>query len=579
MRLTDYAWYTSLQIIKQNNIAIKILFKEETSPLLSRDKVGYLLYLPIPKIYSHHAEYQGISFDLEEATHKRMLWGLFKASLFHLSLHVSASDYSMYSDWVGKRDPKLFPFVISLVEDAALNAFLRVFWSTLIPSIAYANALSYLLLKPAGLIPREQLKLMASILSVSTLRLIKGDLKETMREDVVRTVSYLKGIEETVYEQQLLKREDIARGENNAAQMNVSVIEKKLDYADRIYEILAKYGPPSEAPALPYAEHHGRSTIFVSQLPNEKQLSKLSERASMILNSDAEVVEFEELTKEAEQNIADWLVYEEKKNKTLSYYLTEGINTRFHSFGFPDEDYAEFLRRKESLAGPIRRTLTRLILYQNIEGDDPRKLAGNVDLQDAIQVIASKSDRTDVFVTEELQNRRMTWSILVDVSRSLKNFMGQAKDVAMCLSEVVNGVVFDPNTWGIFAFDNNFYIVKDFSERYSNDVKARIGGLRNSGLTYLPDAIKLMTRVLNKRYEEDKVLVVVSDGFPSGYEGVEDELLKSVKGAIQRDIGVIGVGIGSRAVKKYFKISCVVETPYDLMKRFADTFFEYTSML
>jgi nitric oxide reductase activation protein len=173
----------------------------------------------------------------------------------------------------------------------------------------------------------------------------------------------------------------------------------------------------------------------------------------------------------------------------------------------------------------------------------------------------------------------MIWGILVDVSRSLKAFTGEERDVVLCLAEIVKEMIFDPGTWGIFAFDNNFYVVKDFSENYTDNVRARIGGLRNSGLTYLPDAIQLLTKVLSKRYEENKVIVVVSDGFPTGYEDVENELLKNVKEAFNQGIGVIGIGIKSRAIKKYFKINSIIETPYELMSKFAHSFYQYTAML
>ena len=583
MRFFDYAWFNSFQITKRKQSSVKILFRKAVPPLLSKDELGYVLYLPkLGRVRGKRPEYQGIPFNLEEAAHRRMVWGLFRASLYHLSLHMRASDYSLYSDWLGRRDPRLSSFVISLLEDASLNAYLRVFWSTLIPAIAYANALSYLLLKPAELILREQLRLMAAILSSSTLNLIKGRLREPMRENVMRVVSHLRGVEEMLYEHYLLKREEIIRGGENAAQMEDFVSERKLSYGDRIYEVLAKYGPPPEAPALPYAEHHGRNTIFMRRLPEEERLMELNQRAVMILNPESEVSLEESWDlwgREAEQNISDWLSYEERKAKILSQYVAEGEDTRFRSFGFPDEDYSEFLRQRELLSGPIRRSMTRLILYQNVLGEDPRKEFGVLDLQEAIQAMASKSTRTDVFITDELQNRRMVWGILVDVSRSLRAFTGEEKDVALCLAEIAKGMIIDPHTWGMFAFDNNFYVIKGFSENYTNDVKARIGGLRNTGLTYLPDAITLMTRVLGRRYEEAKVLVVVSDGFPTGYEGVEDEFKKNVRDAWRRGVGVIGVGISSRNVKKYIRMSCVVETPYDLMKRFVDAFFEYTSML
>ena len=81
-----------------------------------------------------------------------------------------------------------------------------------------------------------------------------------------------------------------------------------------------------------------------------------------------------------------------------------------------------------------------------------------------------------------------------------------------------------------------------------------------------------------KRLEESKTLVVVSDFFPSGYENIEEELKEKVKKVEKSGIGVIGIGINSRAVKDYFRINCIVENPYELMKKFAKAFIEYSAM-
>jgi hypothetical protein len=54
------------------------------------------------------------------------------------------------------------------------------------------------------------------------------------------------------------------------------------------------------------------------------------------------------------------------------------------------------------LSGPIRRILNRLRLLKNIGGEDYRHESGILDLQEAIQVVASKSPRMDVFTLEEL---------------------------------------------------------------------------------------------------------------------------------------------------------------------------------
>jgi len=78
-----------------------------------------------------------------------------------------------------------------------------------------------------------------------------------------------------------------------------------------------------------------------------------------------------------------------------------GKDTKFLDFEFPEEDYTEYLRRRILLGSPIRRILEKLRLLKNVTGEDFRQEAGLVDLQEAIQVIASKSQRSDIFVREE----------------------------------------------------------------------------------------------------------------------------------------------------------------------------------
>jgi nitric oxide reductase activation protein len=231
------------------------------------------------------------------------------------------------------------------------------------------------------------------------------------------------------------------------------------------------------------------------------------------------------------------------------------------------------------LAGPIRRILNKLRLLRNLYGDDFRHETGLLDLQEAIQVVASKSPRTDVFTLEELQSMVEAWAILVDASRSLNYFHGEVRGIILCLAEVANELLLDKTAWGVFAFSNKFYIVKDFSEVYTNRIRARIGGLKHSGLTYLPDGIMLAAEALKKRLEESKVLVVVSDFFPSGYENIEEELTERVKKIERSGIGVIGIGVNNEAVKNYFRTNCVVENPYELMKKFAKAFIEYSTTM
>ena len=90
-------------------------------------------------------------------------------------------------------------------------------------------------------------------------------------------------------------------------------------------------------------------------------------------------------------------------------------------------------------------------------------------------------------------------------------------------------------------------------------------------------AVLLAAQALTKRLEEARVLVVVSDFFPAGYEGAEEKLKENIKKVERMGVGVIGIGVNSRAVKQYVRSNCVVEGPYDLMKKFTKAFTEYST--
>ena len=216
--------------------------------------------------------------------------------------------------------------------------------------------------------------------------------------------------------------------------------------------------------------------------------------------------------------------------------------------------------------------MQQLRLLKNLGGEDFRQESGFVDLQEAIQVIASKSKRTDIFAREELQTREDSWSILIDASHSLSMFYGEIRGIALSLAEVAKMLILNQNSWGMYAFNQKFYVIKDPSERYDVHVKARIGGLFHGGFTFLPDAILLAAQALTRRIEEAKILVVVSDFFPAGYEGAEEKLREVIKRVEHMGVSIIGIGVNSRAVRKYVRVNCVVEGPYDLMKKFTKAF-------
>jgi hypothetical protein len=363
-----------------------------------------------------------------------------------------------------------------------------------------------------------------------------------------------------------------------------STVDDRLEAATKIYDAMSVYGDTFEVPSLLHTESHGTNDLFYEHyIPKEEEIQPLlSDALYAILSGPAGGEQLNSLLQslkesEAHQVLTAWSEYENAKLKILKGYVEIGKDTRFEDFDFPVENYAEYVRKRGLLSSPIRRILHQLRLLKNVGGEDFRQESGFIDLQEAIQVIASKSQRTDIFAREELQTREDAWSILIDASHSLSMFKGEVRGIALCLSEVARTLILDQNSWGMYAFNNKFYVIKDFSERYNTRVRARIGGLIYGGFTYLPDAILLAAQALTRRLEEARVLVVVSDFFPAGYEGAEEKLKESIRKVERIGVGVIGIGVNSRAVKQYIRTNCVVEGPYDLMKKFTKAFIEYST--
>ncbi|MEM3578970.1 MAG: hypothetical protein QXL54_01950 [Candidatus Bathyarchaeia archaeon] len=556
MNFFDFAWSTVLRTTKKHYGEVKILLHEDLRyPYLGRDERGYVLHFVKPKrLDNNNVVFQGLRFNLQNPTHKKIIWYLFKASVYHLSLHALLSDLTVYSRWARGKQLNLATFVVSLVEDAIIDKNLRRHFDWMLPETVYANAVSYLRMKQAEELLNDLSRAMTFVLLKYNLGKAKGEIKSDVQVDGEAITAMLQKIGEK------------------------PTVDEKIDYANKIYDALSLYGQAFEVPSLLHTESHGTNDMFYNeQIPSEKEIQDLLAEALQTAGQEYTNKQYLENEGEAHRALASWLERENVQLKILKEYMNAGKNTQFEDFTFPTEDYAEFQRRKELLGSSIRRILYQLRLLKNISGEDFKQESGFIDLQEAIQVIASKSQRTDIFVREELQTREDAWSILIDASHSLNMFKGEVRGIALCLAEVARLLILNQNSWGMYAFNNKFYIIKDFTERYDTRVRARIGGLTHGGFTYLPDAILLAAKAMKGRLEEAKVLVVVSDFFPAGYDDVEEKLKENIKKIEQMGVGIIGIGVNSSAVKRYIRTSCVVENPYDLIKKFTKAFIEFSA--
>jgi Mg-chelatase subunit ChlD len=83
------------------------------------------------------------------------------------------------------------------------------------------------------------------------------------------------------------------------------------------------------------------------------------------------------------------------------------------------------------------------------------------------------------------------------------------------------------------------------------ETKARIGDITQGGLSLLPDAIELATRILNDDPRERKYIFVITDGHPSGYDKIHEAFSKTVKKTEISGITLIGIGITKAITRKF----------------------------
>ena len=584
MKPIDFAWGSLRTITQKQPSEIKLLVDEIEYPTLGTDSVGFVIHLSSPQKHRDNLfRLHGMYFDNDKKG-RASLWRMFKASVYHLCLHTVTSDYSIYksiSDSVSSTNNLLF--AISQVEDHSLIGHMRSKWPGLLLDCIYANYLSARRFRNLEKENNRSTKIAANILSYC----MTGKPLLPIGREVDKSLHSLY--------QSLLKVESASQqyhssgafSSNGQISLQLSALTKaKTDVAKQIADFLDRQSCDIvEMPSPPYADNHGPNHIFEST--TEVIQESLEDFDSAFRNASSELlpeISKEEIRKsetytetESQTVLADWEYSLSMMKKLTDIHKSLDPQTHFEGFVFPNEDYSEFVRTRSKLIGPIRLVLDRLRMIKFTVDDLQGQESGYVDIPAAIQVVASKSARNDVFIQEENIMRSEAWAILIDSSKSLETFQGEVRDVSVCLSEVAKDLMPNPNSWACYSFNENFYIIKDFSEIYGNSTRARIGGLSSGLKTYLPDAMRIAAGRLRSATEDVKVMLIVSDGFPLGYEGIDRALIETIDKIKKSGIQLIGMGIGSSSMRKYFRTNFSVTNPFDLMKNFVKTYTELSS--
>jgi hypothetical protein len=519
--------------------------------------------LPSPKIVDEKFyQLQGLYTD-QDSKGWETIWRNFRASLFHLSLHAAFSDFRGYAPWARAKEVSAATFAVSLVEDVHIVTQARSKWAGVLADLAYASYLSSLRLRDPDEIDNSALRFATKILLTSA-GVFKSSGERLSREEDAEVA----GIDERV-------RINVEEYVKDKSPEKKALLSKA---AQEIYSAVSARGQLPEIPCFPFTEAHGPCDLFDGKILEHDQ----SRGDSLLRSALARVGLGEDPTptdaiflSEAQEVLTGTETSNARIAKIRAYYEGLIAPTRLDGIEFPLGDYGSFMRVRSELAGPIKNVRDQLMMVKNVLDDVTGHDAGaQLDTQTVMQVMATQSDRTDVFEQLQPMYKDEAWVILIDASKSISTFAQETRGIATCLAEVATKLMRQRTQWAMLAFNNSIHVIKDFSEDYGITTKARIGGLSQRSTTLLPDALQVAHKALGTKEAGVRILVVVSDGYPSGYNDIDKKLISVIKGFSKSDIYLMGIGVDSGAIKQYFPVNCVLSSPYEMMKTFAKSYLE-----
>jgi hypothetical protein len=448
--------------------------------------------IPLPKRIDKKYAFEGMLFENTNLGMTSM-WSLFLATLYHLAAHAAVSSYSEYEEWKNNKTEDLCWQVIDLIEDIKVRKYISDNDGEL-----WRN------------IERIELKLEESM-----------QIKKPTGKYLIKNSEYYEKDKKRLG---VIKDRILAGIENNDKCI--------IGLANFLYsnQLLL-----SEGSLLPCHEHRKPQWFL---------------KFDKIGPSLEPFGEFEEETKRIWEL---WQKDEQIKDRLLSRYKKHLKNLNFDKIIVPTGDLHNFAQMRADKMSLIRRIHQQTIVF-NLMDDSKICETGFLDMQMAIQAIAMEGATNEVFENDELRRGEEAWVILVDNSASMRLRFTQIKEFVVCLTESANVLTKKDDTWALYSFDNNFQILKDFRERYNQEVQARIGALKTGGLSLLPDAIELAAKLLAADPRDRKHLFVVTDGHPSGYERIQEAFSQAVTKTDVYGISLVAIGV-SKGVTRIFKNS------------------------
>jgi hypothetical protein len=443
------------------------------------------VYLPIPReMQGNQAIHGNIFSNLEKSS--MTIFALYFASVCHAAGHAKLTDFSKYEKWFKGKNKERAYATFEFIEDIRVNNFLQNNFPE------YHSEMKKIEQYFLGLIEKEEVKNMQ---------------KHSKKIFAERFIASIK-------KQRIEFQEQIINSD-------LEDTKKLLDIADMVYEstnIITEQ-------KLPYEDHYS----------HPKQIKKWNENISISLEG-----KFQETC----ERFGDvWSEQVKRHNKVKKKYggITEDLE--FDSVDFAPENVGEYLRLKNSTHLFLKKLASQIKLTANALDEGMPEDMGLLEMQAAIQAIAAQNASIQMFEQDDVRRVEEEWAIILDTSSSMRLKFDEMKKFAICLGEAANEVNSKNGKWGFFTFNNNFSIVKDHYEKFDQNSRSRIGGIEIKGLSFIADAVKLCSRILDRENIERRYIFLITDGQALGTHKADEKMTAAIEEARKKGISIVGIGI------------------------------------